>query len=143
MISFKSVLQKLNLYRNRQGIEHALALHRRGEVRGDGLTLIKASCQLDIEWRARDIHSWDRGCQGAKYELLFTEQTLDDADAALSRLFKELPEVDVIVFKVFHPGSDVRILAGTVERSAPVPRTLDASPRTRLWYRGVRSIPLP
>jgi hypothetical protein len=142
MTLFKTFLRELGFNSHRRRIKRALALHRRGEVRTDGLNLIQASCQLEIEWSARDIHPWDRGCPGAEYELLFTEQSLADTDAALSRLFKELPEVDVIAFKVFHPGTEVRILAGTVERSAPEPSTLYASPRTRLWHRGVKALPL-
>jgi hypothetical protein len=137
MISFKNVLRKLDLYSDRHGIENALALHRRGEVRRDGLTLTRACHHLEIEWRARDIHPWDRDCEPSERELEFTEQSLADTDAALSRLFKELPEVDVIEFRVIRPDSDVPILAGKVERSAPMPRTRGASPRTRLWHRGV------
>jgi len=60
-----------------------------------------------------------------------------DTDAALARLFNELPEVDVIRFSVTHPDSSQRILNGTVERSCQVPCTRNISARTRLWHRGV------
>lgn len=149
MIFFKGFLRKLGLFNSEQKrIEYALALHRRGEARPDGLTLIRAfhhlpSEHLEIEWRARDIHPWDRGCGSAKYDRLFTEQALADTDAALSRLFKEFPGIGAIEFRVIHPGSDVRILASKVERSTLLPRTQNASARTRLWHRGVTTIPLP
>lgn len=116
MIFFKNVLRKVNLYSDRQGTKNALALHRRGEVRRDGLTLVQASHRLEIEWRARDIHPCDRGCKGAEYELEFTEQSLADTEAALSRLFKELPEIDVIEFRVIHPMYE----SSAVRWSAPL-----------------------
>ena len=99
--------------------------------------MTQASHRLEIEWRARDIHPWDRDSEPEERELLFTEQSVADADAALSRLFNESPEIDVIEFRVTHPDSHQRILAGTVERAARMPGTRDLSPRTRLWQRGV------
>jgi hypothetical protein len=142
MIRFKSFLRKLNLYSYRRGIENALALHRRGEVRSDGLILIQGSHHpeshhLEIEWLAREIHPWDRGCQHLEPDIEFTEQSFADTDAALSRLFNELPEVDVIEFRVIHPESGQSMLAGTVERSSCMPGDREASARTRLWHRGV------
>lgn len=137
MSFFKNVLRRLNPYDNMRGIEKALALHRRSEVRPDGLTLIRATNRLEIEWRAREIHPWDRGREHSEHELQFTERSFADTDAALSRLFIALPEIDVIDFRVIHPRSDIRILAGTVERSAPVSSTHSLSPRSRLWRRGV------
>lgn len=139
MISIKSILQRLQIYDTRQQVENALALQRRGEVRGDGLTLTQVSHHLEIEWRAREIHPWDRVSESEERELLFSEQSVADTDAALSRLFDKLPELDVIEFRVIHPHSDQRILAGTVERSARLPSTRRVSPRTRLWHRGVTS----
>jgi hypothetical protein len=137
MFSIKTVLRKLAVAEDRHRIEHALALHRRGEVRSDGLTLTAVSHHLEIEWCARDIHPWDRDSDRWEREDQFAEQSYDDTDAALSRLFKALPEVDVIDFKVVHPDSHERILAGTVSRTASVPKARKASPRTRLWHRGV------
>jgi hypothetical protein len=96
--------------------------------------LTQASHRLEIEWRARDIHPWDRDSEPEERELLFTEQSVADADAALSRLFNELPEIDVIEFSVTHPDSHQRILARTVERAARVPSMRGLSPRTRLWH---------
>jgi hypothetical protein len=96
MISIKSILQRLQIYDTRQQIENALALQRRGEVRGDGLTLTQVSHHLEIEWRAREIHPWDRVSESEERELLFSEQSVADTDAALSRLFDKLPELDVI-----------------------------------------------
>lgn len=58
------LLKRLTSSAHYSGIEYALALHARNEVRRDGLTLTKTSSQLVIEWRARDVHPWDRdpGC---------------------------------------------------------------------------------
>ena len=137
MFSLKNLLQERKAFREHKVIQESLALHHRGEVRRDGLSLNRASHHLEIEWRARDIHPWDRTDDTEIKDSLFAEQSAADADAVLSRLFKALPEIDVIEFRVIHPDSNARILAGTVERAAPVPRTRDASPRTRLWHRGV------
>jgi hypothetical protein len=136
MISFKDVLQKLSFSEDRRRVEHALALHRRGEVRSDGLMLTALSHHLEVEWCARYIHPWDRDCDRRERKHQFAEQSFADTDAALSRLFNALPYVDVIAFTVVHPESHERILAGTVSRSASVPKTCNASPRTRLWHRG-------
>ena len=137
MMSLKGFLLKRKESRHWKVIQNALALQHRGEVRRDGLVLTRASHHLEIEWRARDVHPWDRASESEEREFLFAEQSLADTDAALSRLFNELPEIDVIEFRVTRPDSDQRVLAGTVERSARVPRTRAASTRTRLWHRGV------
>ena len=136
MINLKQLLPRRKAAKNRRAIQDALALHRRDEVRRDGLDLISASYRLEIEWRAREIHPWDRFTEPGEREVLFAEQSIADTDAALSRLFNELPEVEVIEFRVIRPGSLQPILAGTVERSAR-PGTLGISARTRLWQRGV------
>jgi hypothetical protein len=136
MTSLRSFLLKRKASRDRKAIGDALALHRRGEVRRDGLTLTSTSHRLEIEWRARDIHPWDRATESGEREALFARQSIADTDAALSRLFNELPEVDVIEFRVIHPDSGQRILAGAVERSVR-PSSPGLSVRTRLWQRGV------
>jgi hypothetical protein len=137
MISFWNFLAKRNALRGENRIQNALALHRAGEARPDGLTLIRASHHLEIEWRAREIHPWDRNSESMERELLFIDQAIADTDAALSRLFRELTEVDVIKLSVIHPHSQERMLEGSVERSARVPSGRGLSPRTRLWHRGV------
>jgi len=136
MISIRNLLAKLNIFSNRKGIRNALA--HRGEVRDDGLALVRASHRLEIEWRAREIHPWDRFSK--QRERVFTEQAISDTDATLSRLFEELPEVDVIEFAVLHPSSEHRILAGKVDRTARVPSSPGLSPRTRLWHRGITTM---
>lgn len=136
-MSLKSFLLKRKVSRDRKVIQEALALHHRGEARRDGLTLTQVSHHLEIEWRARDVHPWDRTSESKEREFLFAEQSMEDTDAALSRLFHEFPELDVIEFKVTHPDSGQRILSGTVKRSWRVPRTRGVSARTKLWHRGV------
>ncbi len=75
----------------------------RGEVRSDGLSLNHLRNRLEIEWRAREIHPWDRDLPAIRVAQLFAEQCLDDANAALERLFSSLPEIAVIEFKVIEP----------------------------------------
>jgi hypothetical protein len=140
MIPFWYFLARRRALRAEKRIQNALALNRAGEARPDGLTLIRASHNLQIEWRARDIHPWDRNSrtsESMEHELLFMEQAIADTDAALSRLFRDLPEVDVIKFSVVHPHSQERMLEGTVERATRVPSGRGLSARTRLWYRGI------
>jgi hypothetical protein len=132
----KSFFQR-KVARNRKAIRYALDLHNRGEARRDGLALTQVSHHLEIEWRVRDVHPWDRARDSEERESLFAEQSIADTEAALSRLFNELPEIDVIEFKVTHLDTDQRILAGKVERSSRVPSTRGVSARTRLWHRGV------
>jgi hypothetical protein len=95
----------------------ALALNKRGEARSDGLSLSHFQNRLQIEWRAREVHPWDRDLPQARVARLFAEQCLKDADAALERLFATLPEIDVIEFKMLEPNSGASILSGTVTRS--------------------------
>jgi hypothetical protein len=137
MMSLNNFLLKWKASKDRKAIQRALNLQTRGEGRCDGLTLTKASHYLEIEWRARDVHPWDRDSEWEQRESLFAEQSMADTDLALSRLFNELPEVDVIEFAVTHAETDQRILAGKVERSSPVACTRGVSARTRLWHRGV------
>jgi hypothetical protein len=137
MAFLKRFFLKRKVSRDRKAIESALDLHCRGEVRRDGLALTQASHRLEIEWRARDVHPWDRACDPGKRECLFAEQFFADTDAALSGLFDEMPEIDVIEFRVIHPDSGQRILSGTVVRKDRVPGTRGFSARTRLWHRGV------
>ena len=110
-------LQKLKIWNHRRSIHRALALHLRGEVRSDGLALIKAHNRLEIQWRARDIHPWDRDLSTGRDPLMFFEQSLADTEAAVSRLFEALPETDVIDLAVMAPASETVIIAGTVHRS--------------------------
>jgi hypothetical protein len=130
--------QKLLGNRRRIAIENALALQRRGEMRPDGLTPIKISQVLEVEWRARGIHPWDRHRTESRAEYLFREQCYADTDAALVRLFQSLPDVDVICFRVLGQDSDDEIVAGLVTRAAMRQADSSASARTRLWQMGIR-----
>jgi hypothetical protein len=113
---FKSFLRKSDRWRFHRRIKQALALHLRGEVRRDGLTVDKVSSHLEIRWRARDIHPWDRHLARYEREVIFAEQALADTEAAVGRLFERLPEVDVIELSVLEPESETLIAAGTVHR---------------------------
>jgi hypothetical protein len=110
--------RKLDLWRFRRNVEDALALHRRGEVRSDGLKLDCMSSHLEIRWHARDIHPWDRGLlRGSPKQAAFAEQALADTEAAILRLFERLPHVDVIELIVLEPTLETLMIAGTVHRS--------------------------
>ncbi len=115
----------------------ALALNKRGEARSDGLSLSHFQNRLQIEWRAREIHPWDRDLPLARVTRLFAEQCLRDADAALKRLFATLPQIDVIEFKMLDPNSGASILSGTVTRSESM-NVRAASSGMRLKQLGVR-----
>jgi hypothetical protein len=102
----------------RRGVEDALALNRRGEVRSDGLKLDGMCSHLEIRWHARDIHPWDRELlRGGRKQAAFAEQALADTEAAILRLFERLPHVDVIELTVLEPTSEILIAAGAVHRS--------------------------
>ena len=100
----------------RRRVVKALALNQRGEARPDGLSLNHLQDRLQIEWRARQVHPWDRDLPAARTAQLFAEQCLDDTNAALERLFSWLLDIDVIEFKVTHPVSGDLILSGSVTR---------------------------
>jgi hypothetical protein len=100
-----------------QDIETALALNRRGEVRRDGLRLRNAINRLAIEWFARDIHPWDRELQPAAKATLFVEQCLSDTEAAIYRLFDQLPSIDLIDVRVLDPACEYTIIGGSVLRT--------------------------
>lgn len=135
---FRKLLQRLTARVHKTNIENALALHRRGEARSDGLVLLKAAHHLEIEWEARGIHPWDQGRSEHDKQILFCKQCYEDTEAALSRLFSELPYIDEIRFRVIRPNSDSEVLTGTVTRSTVSQITADLSPRTKLWRMGTR-----
>jgi hypothetical protein len=113
----RRIFHKLNLRLYRRRIYRALALNLRGEARKDGLTVDNVSSRLEIRWRARDIHPWDRHRARDEREVMFAEQALTDTEAAVDRLFERLPEIDVIELSVLEPTSEVLIATGTVHRS--------------------------
>lgn len=134
----KTLLRKLDAHRYKHDMEHALALYLRGEVRRDGLEAINVTTQLQIEWRARDIHPWDRTLLSpAQQATAFVEQALADTEAAICRLFEVLPQVDVIALKVLDQISETVIISGTVSRLAAAARDENLSIGMRLMYLGL------
>ncbi len=133
----ENLIQKVDTLRYRRGVERALALHLRGEVRGDGLQLYKLTNSLEIGWRARDVHPWDRDDPPDRKALRFVRQSLADTEAAITRLFQNLPQVDVIALTVLDRNSENVIMTGTVHRTeAEAHAYLSAG--MRLWMRGVK-----
>jgi hypothetical protein len=130
----QSLIRKPALWHYHGRIKRALALHLRGEVRRDGLTVDNVFSHLEIRWRARDIHPWDRHLAKYQREVMFADQALADTEAAVVRLFERLPEVDVIELSVLEPKSEALIAAGTVHRSdvyAARPRLMSVGMRLR------------
>jgi hypothetical protein len=138
----ENLMHRLDNARYRRGAEQALALHLRSEVRNDGLTLKKLSTRLEIEWWARDIHPWDRNDPPERRAWLFFRQSLADTEAAITRLFQALPQIDAITLTVLERNSEGVIMAGTVHRSTPEPHA-SLSVGMRLWQRGItyRTVP--
>jgi hypothetical protein len=99
-------------------IQRALALNRRGEARTDGLPLVEVSMRLEVKWRARGLHPWDRDLSKDRAAPKFVEQALLDTEAALERLFKLDPEIECIDFAVLERkrAGNSAIIAGVVHR---------------------------
>lgn len=134
----ESLLQKLGAYWYQRSIQRALALHLRGEVRRDGLTLHAATTHLDIEWHAREIHPWDRPLLSPSQKAsAFVEQALADTEAAIDRLFAALPQLGIITLRVREQNSERLIMSGTVQRSDALARDRSLSIGMRLKYIGV------
>lgn len=116
------VLQKwsrrLQLRRDLRRIQRVLSRIGRGEARRDGLRLDNVRHRLAIQWRARDIHQWDRSLSPERRSLAFVDQALADTEAVIVGLFEALPQVDAVDLTVLSPESDYTMMAGTVSRSA-------------------------
>ena len=97
-------------------VHRALALPPRGGVAKDILLLKQLFVHLRVEWFARDVHPWDRDLSKERQAELFTQQCLEDVDAAIPRLFKELPEIDVVEIGVLDRESNAKIITGVVNR---------------------------
>lgn len=118
-----SLLRKLHaswkLRRAHKALAAALALHRRAEVRPDGLSMIDYSVELKVSWRARDIHPWDRDLSEERIAPRLVDQTMHDAEDAIERIFKAFPEAGTLDLKVLmkEPDCNQVIMAGRVMRS--------------------------
>ena len=110
-------LRQLDRYRYRRNVRNSLALYLRGEAREDGLSLLLVRDRLEIRWRSRDIHPWDADAPPDEKARIYHDQLSADTEAAILRLFRNLPQVEQIDLEVVAPESDSVILAGTVHRS--------------------------
>jgi hypothetical protein len=134
----EALFRKLDGLRYRRNITRALALHLRGEARKDGLEPASFSTHLEIEWRARDIHPWDRPLLSrSERAAAFVRQSLADTEAAVHRLFAALPQVDVITLRVLDRVSETLIISGTVARPAASNQDARLSIGMRLLYLGL------
>lgn len=118
----------------------ALALTPRGAVAHDVLVLGKVSIQkLRFEWRARDVHPWDRDLSLQRQAERFCQQALEDTESALVRLFQTLPDADQIDFRVLGPSESNQVIAeGSVEREEFLAARNSPSIRMRMLMMGVR-----
>ena len=98
-------------------VNRALALKPRGAIRKDILAINSLKVGLRIEWFARDVHPWDHDLPEKRKAELFAQQCLEDVDAAIPRLFEQLPEIDVLEIKVLERASKSKIIAGVIHRS--------------------------
>lgn len=134
----KTLLRKPDGRRYKHDIGRALALYLRGEVRNDGLEPINLTTELRVEWRARDVHPWDRALLSpARRAAVFVEQSLADTEAAIYRLFEALPQVDVIAVRVLDQTSDTVIISGAVSRLEASAKDENLSIGMRLMYLGL------
>jgi len=90
---------------------------------------------MRVEWTAREIHPWDRGLDRQLREQLFAQQCLRDVDAAVNRIFDEVPEIDALEVHVLHDGSP--LLEGLV-RKTDLASLRHGSPRMNLKSLGIR-----
>jgi len=118
--AFKKLIQKSAAARLQRRIKRALALEKRGEARSDGLEMQQACVHLAVSWWAREIHPWDCDASAGERGSQFFQQTLNDTEAAIRRLFEELPQLDVISVKVIDSESSETIIAGVVHRSCMI-----------------------
>jgi hypothetical protein len=111
-------LGKRHRLRLRESVTKSLALHRRGEARADDPILMDLTVKMQMRWRARELHPWDRDLSTTRGARKLAQQTLSDTEAALERLFEACPDVDVIELSVIEPNPDGnrRVIFGTVRR---------------------------
>jgi hypothetical protein len=122
----------------RKVIVRALAFTK-SRVGDDTLRLNRLTGRLQLEWRARDVHPWDRDSGPQRQAELFCEQTISDTDVAIVRLFEMLPEIEAIAVRVVEPQAAKRvILSGTVARADIFGSQLPSSARMRLKMLGIR-----
>ena len=126
----------------RRVVMRALALPPRGGIRNDVLHLksfrVSGHC-LQLEWRARDVHRWDRDLPPSRQAELFSEQALKDTDAAIIRLFQMLPDIEEIRLQVVKPMSFGGVIfTGIVDRGRALATQPPPSLRQRLITLGVR-----
>jgi hypothetical protein len=98
-------------------VAHALALTPRGAVWNDVLAIDRLAIALHVEWFARDVHPWNDDLPERRRSELFAQQCLEDVDAAIPRLFEQLPEIDTLEIRVLERESKTQIITGVVQRS--------------------------
>ena len=67
----RDLIDRVAQGRLRRIVTRVLAIRPRGFVPNDVLHLSKLSAQLQIEWRSRDVHPWDRSVASDRRARLF------------------------------------------------------------------------
>jgi hypothetical protein len=120
-------------------VSRSLALRPRGGVANDRLVLHKLCGQLQLEWRARAVHPWDRDLPPCRQLEAYFEQAVADTDLAIPRIFQRLPEIDVIEIRVLDTQDPTKImLSGVVTREDALAADLFYSPKMRLKMMGIQ-----
>jgi hypothetical protein len=70
------------------------------EVRADGLSLLEVSMKLNVSWRPRDLHPWDRDLPEDRAADRLLDQTLHDTEDAVERIFSAFPEASSLELNV-------------------------------------------
>jgi hypothetical protein len=84
----------------------------------NGLLLRSLRTNMQVEWRAREIHSWDRQLPSEERVGIFVLQVLSDTASAISKLFHSNPFVDSLEIRVFDTKSEIIIMNGVVGRTS-------------------------
>lgn len=140
---YRLLMKKLIPSLMRRGIRslvnRSLALWPRGGIANDRLLLHKVSGQLQLEWRARAVHPWDRDLPACRQVEVYFEQAVADTDFAIRRIFQRLPEIDVIEIRVLDTQDPTKImLTGVVTREDALAADLPYSPKMRLKMMGIQ-----
>jgi hypothetical protein len=94
--------------------------------------------ELQIEWRARDIHPRIRELSESRQTELFADQALKDTAAAVIRLFRRFPDIKRINLQVAKSSSTGGvIIAGTVDRDKAFAPNQPSDPTTRVRALGL------
>jgi hypothetical protein len=140
-LALRSLISRIYSKRNHlyvgTRVRKALALNRRREARVDGLELKRLKTTVHVEWIAREVHPWDRNRPAMSVQKLYTLQCLEDAQAAIERLFDQIPDAEAIEVRVFCTAAQPPVMAGIIHRT-DLRHAIHDSPGMNLKSLGVK-----